>query len=151
KKLEKSETVSTIADGIAVKEPGDITVELINRYADDVVTVSDSDIASSILMLIERCKMIVEPAGAASVAAGSEGAGVIPASCSITPFITSPMFSISRQPVKGSAISVTSSKQRIFFIIASFGFSIQASWHARKGGRDCAQQARSARYPVRYR
>ena len=69
KKLEKSDTVSTIADGIAVKEPGDITVELINRYADDVVTVSDSDIASSILMLMERCKMIVEPAGAASVAA----------------------------------------------------------------------------------
>lgn len=69
KKYICTDTVSTIADGIAVKAPGDITVELINRYADGVVTVSDSQIAEAILMLIERSKLIVEPAGATPLAA----------------------------------------------------------------------------------
>jgi threonine dehydratase len=69
KKRIVTETVGTIADGIAVKAPGEKTVELINRYADDVVTVSDAEIAASILMLIERCKQVVEPAGASSLAA----------------------------------------------------------------------------------
>ena len=73
KTLLESEAVSTIADGIAVKAPGDLTVELINRYADDVVTVSDSEIADAMLLLMERCKQIVEPSGAASVAAVLNG------------------------------------------------------------------------------
>lgn len=73
KTLIKTETASTIADGIAVKAPGDLTVELINRYADDVVTVSDSQIAEAILLLMERCKQIVEPAGATPVAAVLNG------------------------------------------------------------------------------
>ena len=64
---------STIADGIAVKAPGDLTVELINKYADGVVTVSDSEIANAILLLMERCKQIVEPAGATPVAAVLSG------------------------------------------------------------------------------
>jgi len=61
--------VNTIADGIAVKTPGDITQSIINEYVDDIVTVSDSEISSAILILLERCKQMVEPAGAASVAA----------------------------------------------------------------------------------
>ena len=69
KKLVTTETASTIADGIAVKAPGDITVELINQYADGVVTVSDQEISSAILLLMERCKQIVEPAGATPLAA----------------------------------------------------------------------------------
>lgn len=69
KKLVSTDYVSTIADGIAVKAPGDLTVELINRYADGVVTVSDSEIANAVLLLMERCKQIVETAGAASLAA----------------------------------------------------------------------------------
>lgn len=73
KKHVETDTVSTIADGIAVKNPGDITVELINRYADDIVTVSDNEISEAILLLMERCKQIVEPAGAASVAAALKG------------------------------------------------------------------------------
>ena len=64
-----TETASTIADGIAVKVPGDITVPLIQKYADAVVTVSDTEIADAILLLMERCKQIVEPAGASPVAA----------------------------------------------------------------------------------
>ena len=68
-----TDSAATIADGIAVKVPGDITVELINRYADGVVTVSDSEIAEAILLLIERCKQIVEPAGATPLAAVLHG------------------------------------------------------------------------------
>lgn len=73
KKLVTTGSAATIADGIAVKTPGDITVELINRYADGVLTVSDTEIADAILLLIERCKQIVEPSGAAPVAAVLSG------------------------------------------------------------------------------
>ena len=73
KKYISTDAVSTIADGIAVKSPGDITVELINRYVDDVVTVSDFEISEAILMLMERCKQIVEPSGATPVAAVLKG------------------------------------------------------------------------------
>ena len=73
KKLVCTDSVSTIADGIAVKAPGDITVELINRYVDDVVTVSDKEIAEAILLLMERCKQIVEPSGATPIAAILKG------------------------------------------------------------------------------
>ena len=73
KRLITTETASTIADGIAVKAPGDITVGIINQYVDDVVTVSDREISSAILLLMERCKQIVEPAGATSLAAALGG------------------------------------------------------------------------------
>lgn len=73
KKLVCTDSASTIADGIAVKAPGDLTVELINRYADGVVTVTDTEIADAILLLMERCKQIVEPAGASSLAAVLSG------------------------------------------------------------------------------
>ncbi|MDO4973836.1 MAG: threonine ammonia-lyase [Eubacteriales bacterium] len=72
-KLLTSDTAATIADGIAVKAPGAISVELINRYADGVVTVSESEIANAILLLIERCKQVVEPAGATPLAAVLSG------------------------------------------------------------------------------
>lgn len=63
------EEVRTIADGIKVKEPGSHTFELVSRYVDDVVTVSDDEVATAILTLIERHKLITEGAGAVSVAA----------------------------------------------------------------------------------
>ncbi len=68
-----TENIFTIADGIAVKSPGVKTLELINRYADDLLTVSDDEIASAIIHLIERTKHIVEPAGAASLALALNG------------------------------------------------------------------------------
>lgn len=61
--------VSTIADGIAVKEPGVNTFEMCNKYVDEVVTVSDDEIAAAILTLIEQHKIVAEGAGAVSVAA----------------------------------------------------------------------------------
>ena len=64
-----SDAVHTIADGIAVKCPGTKTMEHINAFVDDMVTVSDDDIAATILMLLERTKQVVEPAGASSLAA----------------------------------------------------------------------------------
>lgn len=59
----------TIADGIAVKQPGKLTTALICKHVDDMVTVTDDEIAEAILLLLERCKMVVEPAGAVSLAA----------------------------------------------------------------------------------
>ncbi len=64
-----TESVRTIADGIAVKIPGDITHDLIQQYVDEIVTVSDDEIAETILLLLERSKQVVEPAGAISLAA----------------------------------------------------------------------------------
>ena len=69
KKKIVTDTVTTIADGIAVKAPGDKTIEIINKYADDVVTVSDAEISEAILLLLERTKQMVEPAGASPLAA----------------------------------------------------------------------------------
>jgi threonine dehydratase len=60
---------ATIADGIAVSLPGELTTELILKHTDDMVTVTDSEISAAILVLLERCKELVEPAGATSVAA----------------------------------------------------------------------------------
>jgi len=68
-KIERLESVSTIADGIAVKEPGDNTFKLISKYVDDVVTVTEGEISSAILGLIEQHKLIAEGAGAVAVAA----------------------------------------------------------------------------------
>ncbi len=62
-------TKPTIADGIAVARPGSLNFDIIKTYVDEVVTVSDDDIARAILMLLERAKLVVEPAGAAGVAA----------------------------------------------------------------------------------
>ncbi len=61
--------VSTIADGIAVKEPGINTFDMCNRYVDEVVTVTEDEIAAAILTLIEQQKLVAEGAGAVSVAA----------------------------------------------------------------------------------
>lgn len=65
----KLNTVNTIADGIAVKSPGDVTFALCKQYVDEIVTVSEEEIATAILMLLEKMKMVAEGAGAASIAA----------------------------------------------------------------------------------
>ena len=62
-------SVSTMADGIAVKKPGRITCDLCNRFLDDIVTVTDDEICTAIITLLERCKLLTEGAGAASLAA----------------------------------------------------------------------------------
>jgi threonine dehydratase len=59
----------TIADGIAVKEPGDVTMGILGETLDDIVSVEDEQIAEAIVLLAERTKLVVEGAGAASVAA----------------------------------------------------------------------------------
>jgi len=61
--------VPTIAEGINVKEPGKLTTSIIQSYVDDVITVTEQEIASTILFMLEREKMLVEGAGAAAVAA----------------------------------------------------------------------------------
>ena len=69
KKIETLPSVSTIADGIAVKTPGEHTFEYVSKYVDGIVTVTEDEICSAILALIEKQKMIAEGAGAVSVAA----------------------------------------------------------------------------------
>ena len=64
----------TIADGIAVKHPGEITQPLLDRHLDDLVTVEEDDIAEAMFLCLERAKLVVEGAGAAAVAALVSGA-----------------------------------------------------------------------------
>ena len=68
-KREPLSSVSTIADGIAVKKPGELTFEMVKQYVDDIALVTEAEIAAAILALIEKQKMIAEGAGAVSVAA----------------------------------------------------------------------------------
>ena len=68
-KIERLEKVSTIADGIAVKEPGEHTFDYCSKYVDEIVTVTEDEISCAILSLIEQQKLIAEGAGAVSVAA----------------------------------------------------------------------------------
>jgi threonine dehydratase len=63
------ERMATMADGIAVGRPGETPFDLVRRYVTDVVTVSEESLSRSLLLLLERAKLLVEPAGAAGVAA----------------------------------------------------------------------------------
>jgi threonine dehydratase len=62
-------SVNTICDGIAVKRPGDLTLPLVEQYLDDIVTVSDDEVAQAMVLLLERSKLVAEGAGAVGVAA----------------------------------------------------------------------------------
>ncbi len=64
-----TDTVSTFADGIAVKMPGDNTYAMVEKYVDDIITVSEDEIAAAILGLMEKQKLVAEGAGAVPVAA----------------------------------------------------------------------------------
>ncbi len=68
------EITPTIADGIAVARPGDLPFALISEMVDEILTVDDDDIARAIVVLLERAKLVVEPAGAVGVAAILTGA-----------------------------------------------------------------------------
>jgi threonine dehydratase len=71
--IECLSSVSTIADGIAVKKPGENTYALVKEYVDEIALVTDDEVASAILALIEKQKMIAEGAGATAVAAVMAG------------------------------------------------------------------------------
>ena len=72
-KIEELSAVSTIADGIAVKKPGDLTYEICSKYVDEIVTVTDDEISAAILALMEKHKLVTEGAGATAVAAAMFG------------------------------------------------------------------------------
>ena len=67
--IERLESVFTIADGIAVKEPGSLTYDICSKYVDEIVTVTDDEISAAILALMEQHKLVTEGAGAVAVAA----------------------------------------------------------------------------------
>ncbi len=70
----------TIADGIAVKRPGELTLPLIKRWVDEVVVVEEDDVGEAMVFLLERAKLVVEGAGAVGVAALLAGSAALPAS-----------------------------------------------------------------------
>jgi threonine dehydratase len=74
----EADSALTIADGIAVKRPGGLTLALLRRLADDMVLVTEDEIAEAMALLMERCKLVVEGAGAVSVAALLEGKAGMP-------------------------------------------------------------------------
>lgn len=67
--IERLDSVLTIADGIAVKQPGSLTYELCSNYVDEIVAVTDDEISAAILALMEQHKLVTEGAGAVAVAA----------------------------------------------------------------------------------
>lgn len=71
--IEKLDSVLTIADGIAVKEPGSLTYEICSKYVDEIVSVTDDEISAAILALMEQHKLVTEGAGAVAVAAAMFG------------------------------------------------------------------------------
>ncbi|MBW3588015.1 MAG: threonine ammonia-lyase [Actinobacteria bacterium] len=71
-------TLSTIADGLAAKQTGEITFAHLRELVDDVVQVSDDEISQALLLMLERAKLVVEPSGAAAVAAIMQGLEVEP-------------------------------------------------------------------------
>lgn len=68
-RIETLDKVKTIADGIAVKQPGTLTYELVSKYVDEIATVTDDEISAAILALMEQHKLVAEGAGAVAVAA----------------------------------------------------------------------------------
>ena len=66
-------STNTIADGISVKYPGELNLRIVQKYVDDIVTVSDESIAMALYKLLERNKVLVEPSGAVGLAALMEG------------------------------------------------------------------------------
>ena len=69
KQIERLDSVSTIADGIAVKQPGENTFAFCSQYVDGIVTVTDDEVSSAILSMLEHQKIITEGAGAVAAAA----------------------------------------------------------------------------------
>ena len=83
-KLETLDSVDTFADGIAVKKPGELTFSMVNKYVDDIVVVSEDEVAGAILALMEKERLVAEGAGAVALAAtlydkiGLSGKRVVP-------------------------------------------------------------------------
>ncbi|MGL4373391.1 MAG: threonine ammonia-lyase [Turicibacter sp.] len=68
-KIETTKVIKTIADGIAVATPGDVTFPILQQHLDDIITVSESEISQAFLFLLENCNLVCEGAGAVSIAA----------------------------------------------------------------------------------
>ena len=69
KKSNLTHFLPTIAEGICVREPGKVTMDIIHNYVDDMITVTEQEISSAILFMLEREKLLVEGAAAAAIAA----------------------------------------------------------------------------------
>lgn len=72
-KIVEKDNVDTIADGLALKKPGENPFQIVKKYIDDIVTVNENEIKEAVSFLLERTKLLVEPSGAVSVAALMNG------------------------------------------------------------------------------
>ncbi len=72
-KVIEKEYIDNIADGLALKKPGEIPFQIVKNYVDDIVLVTEDEIKKAVLLLLERAKLLTEPSGAASVAALMSG------------------------------------------------------------------------------
>jgi len=81
-------SANTICDGIAIKRPGDFTLPLVERFVDDVVTVSEDQAAQAMVLLLERSKVVVEGAGAVAVAALVQGLVEAPGEGDVCPVLS---------------------------------------------------------------
>ncbi len=68
-KIVEKERIDTIADGLALKKPGELPFQIVKKYVDDIVLVNEDEIKRAVLLLLERAKLLVEPSGAVSIAA----------------------------------------------------------------------------------
>jgi threonine dehydratase len=82
------ERIDTIADGLAAPFAGTLNYEIVKRYVDDVLLVSDGEIRAAMRLLLERCKVLVEPAGAAATAALLSGKVPVNRGCKVVSVIS---------------------------------------------------------------
>ena len=72
-RIVEKESIDTIADGLALKKPGELPFQIVKKYVDDIVLVTEDEIKKVVLLLLERAKLLTEPSGAVSVAALMSG------------------------------------------------------------------------------
>jgi len=144
-KIVPLQSINTIADGIAVKTPKELTFDIAKRYVDQVVAVNDEDIAYTLYLLLQRAKLIVEPAGAIALAALLSKQVVFPkknvvailsggnVNLSLLTQIIERGMMHDKQLVKISVIALDKPKalKDILEILADFGANVQSIAHDR--------------------
>ena len=95
----RMERIDTIADGLAAPFAGALTQAIIERYVDDVVLVTDDEIATALGLILERAKLLVEPAGAAGVAALLAGKTALPHGARVVAILSGG--NVDREKLKG--------------------------------------------------
>ncbi|MER3601108.1 MAG: threonine ammonia-lyase [Nitrososphaerota archaeon] len=135
----------TIADGIVTKQVGELTLRMVSQYVDDIVLVSDDEIARAIFLLLERCKVLAEGAGAASLAAmlshkvevqGKSAVAVISGGnldlTLLQKLLLREMMAEGRiARIRGEVLDRPGELSRVLALLASFRCNVLDIWHDR--------------------